>query len=114
MKNATRGAVLGDAIDVADSSSNRNRGLLGRSSLSPGEGLWITPCEAIHMFFMRFAIDAIFLDRHKRVVKISSRLKPWRLAGSLRAKSVLELPAGTAEATGTQVGDQLELIRQAS
>lgn len=103
---------MGDSIELADSAANRNRGLLGRDSLAPGEGLWITPCEAIHMFFMRFAIDAVFLDRQKRVVKICARLKPWRLAGSLRAKSVLELPAGTTETTGTQVGDQIEIIRE--
>jgi uncharacterized membrane protein (UPF0127 family) len=103
--------LLGGSIEVADSSSTRNRGLLGRDSLPEGEGLWITPCEAIHMFFMKFAIDVVFLDKNKRVVKIASRLKPWRVAGSFRARSVLELPAGTAERSGTQVGDQLELIR---
>ena len=110
VRNTTRGAVLGDSIEVANSSSTRNKGLLGRDSLPEGEGLWIIPCEAIHMFFMRFPIDVVFLDKQKRVVKIAANLKPWRLAGSFRAKSVLELPAGTAARSGTQVGDQLELI----
>lgn len=111
VRNATRDAVLGDSIEVAGTGAKRNKGLLGRDSLPDGEGLWIVPCEAIHMFFMRFPIDVVFLDKKKRVVKIAANLKPWRLAGSLRAKSVLELPAGTAERSGTQVGDQLELIR---
>jgi len=111
VRNATRGAVLGDAVEVAGTSSTRNKGLLGRDGLGEGEGLWITPCEAIHMFFMRFAIDAVFLDRHKRVTKIAHSLKPWRMAFSLRARSVLELPAGTAQRTGTEPGDQIEIER---
>ncbi len=110
VRNTTRDAILGDSIDVANSSTTRNKGLLGRDFLPEGHGLWITPCEAIHMFFMRFPIDVVFLDKNKRVVKISADLKPWRMSGSFRAKSVLELPAGTAARSGTQVGDQLELI----
>ena len=62
------------------------------------------------MLFMRFAIDAVFLDRDLRVVRVSSRLRPWVPAtGAVRADSVLELPAGTAERTGTQAGDVLRL-----
>lgn len=111
VRNATRGEILGDSIDVASTGSKRNKGLLGRDALPEGEGLWITPCEAIHMFFMRFPIDVVFLDKQKRVVKIAANLKPWRMSGSFRAKSVLELPAGTAQRSGTQVGDQLELVQ---
>ena len=58
------------------------------------KGLWIVPCEAIHTFWMKFAIDAVFLDKNKRVTKVVSNLRPSRLAMSLRARSVLELPAG--------------------
>jgi uncharacterized membrane protein (UPF0127 family) len=62
------------------------------------------------MLFMRFAIDAVFLDRDLRVLKVAARLRPWVPAvGALSASSVLELPAGTAERTGTQVGDVLRL-----
>ncbi len=78
-----------------------------------GEGLWILPCEAIHTFFMKFDIDVLFLDKKRRVVKAVRRLRPWRLAGSWRGRSVLELPAGTIEETGTQTGDVLEVIEQA-
>lgn len=107
--NATKQVSLGDAIDKADSAKKRNKGLLGRDSLPQGEGLWIVPCEAIHMFFMRFAIDAVYLDKKQRVVKVVSDLKPWRISGSLRAHSVLEVPAGVAAETGTEPGDQLEM-----
>ena len=76
--NVTRDSVLGDAIEIAGSSKTRNKGLLGRHGIEPGGGLWIVPCEAIHMFFMKFAIDAVFLDRKKRVTKAVTALKPWR------------------------------------
>src|SRR5713226_6840196 len=67
--NKARGCVLGQAIERADDSKTRRKGLLKRTGLQKGEGLWIVPCEAIHTFFMRFAIDVVFLDRNKRVVK---------------------------------------------
>lgn len=109
--NESKGVSLGGLIEVAGESKTRNKGLLGRDGLDEGQGLWIVPCEAIHMFFMRFAIDVIYLDKRKKVVKIVPALKPWRLSACLRAHSVLELPAGVAEKTGTALGDQLELRR---
>jgi uncharacterized protein len=72
------------------------RGLLGRSALEPGEGLLLRPEGSIHMMFMRFSIDAVFLDRELIVVDIVRDLKPWRAAGRRGAKAVLELAAGAA------------------
>lgn len=69
--------------------------------------MWIAPCEAIHTFGMKFAIDVAFLDRAKRVRKIRKAMPPGRLAASLLSHSVLELPAGTLEESETQAGDQL-------
>ncbi len=109
--NVTRDSVLGDAIEIAGSSKTRNKGLLGRHGIEPGGGLWIVPCEAIHMFFMKFAIDAVFLDRKKRVTKAVTALKPWRMAMSWRAHSVVELPVGVIEQSGTSRGDQIEIQR---
>jgi uncharacterized protein len=106
--NTTRGTVLGDQVSVAATSSQRRTGLLKHSSLPQGGGLWIKPCESIHTIFMRFPIDVIYVDRKARVRKIRHSLRPWRLSFCLLAKSVLELPAGTALTTQTQVGDQLE------
>ncbi len=106
--NVTKESLLGDRIDLAGKSGERTKGLLGRAGLDDGEGLWIAPCEAIHMFFMKFAIDAVFIDKKRRVTKVVSNLKPWRLAASLRAHSVIELPVGVAERTRTEKGDQLE------
>jgi hypothetical protein len=109
--NRTRGIELASGADVASTSEKRREGLLKRTGLAPGEGLWISPCEAVHCFFMKFTIDVLFLSKDLRVVKARPRLKPWRVSGSLRAHSTLELPEGTIEATGTKAGDQLEFER---
>ena len=109
MTNETRGHVLADRADVADTSAKRRTGLLKHTGLEPGEGLWIVPCESVHTFFMKFQIDVLFLDKKRKVRKIRPSMKKWRIAGSMFAHSVLELPAGTAERTGTQKGDQLQL-----
>lgn len=107
--NRTRGTLVADTADIAGSSEQRRDGLLKRTGLSPGEGLWIVPCEAVHCFFMKFTIDVLFLSKDHKVVKARPSLKPWRIAGSLRAHSTLELPEGQIAATQTQAGDQLEL-----
>ena len=76
--------------------------------LRTGEGLRITGTSSITMVFMRFAIDAVFLDRAGRVVKVAERLRPWTLAvGALRAVEVVELPVGAVARSGTQVGDDV-------
>lgn len=108
IRNVTRNTVLAVAADVADSSRKRRTGLLKHTSLPAGEGLWIAPCEGIHSFRMKFAIDVLFLDRRRKVLKIRHEMVRGRISLCLRAHSVLELPAGTAKATGTVEGDQLE------
>lgn len=110
--NVTRGSVVADRAEIANTSEKRRAGLLQRSGLEPGEGLWILPCEAVHCFFMKFTIDVIFLDRQKRVVKLAPNLKPWRMAGSFKARSVVELPAGRIEESGTRLGDEFEIEKQ--
>jgi len=112
--NQSKKSLLGDAIDIADTAAARNRGLLKHDHLDQGEGLWIVPCEAVHTFWMKFAIDAVFLDKHKKVTKVVANLRPSRLAMSWRARSVLELPAGRAEQTRTEPGDQIEIRRPPS
>lgn len=106
--NVTRGKLLADKAERAESFASRFVGLLGRSELPMGEGLHIDPCNSIHMFFMKFPIDAVFLDRDLKVVKILHAILPWRVSGIYsHARSVLELPAGTAKASDTQEGDVL-------
>ena len=107
MRNHTRDTVLAHAVEVADTSAKRRTGLLKHEKLEPGEGLWIVPCESVHTFFMKFPIDLLYLDRHHKVRKARSAVRPWRLSACLAAHSVLELPAGTVKQSGTQAGDEL-------
>ena len=106
--------MLADRAEIADTSKTRKTGLLKHNRLERGEGLWITPCEAIHTIGMKhtagmkFPIDVLFLNKKRKVVKIRAAMPRWRLALCLWAHSVLELPTGTAAATETARGDQLE------
>ena len=100
--------MLADRADIADTSAKRRTGLLKHTGLAPGEGLWIAPCEGVHTFGMKFTIDVVFLNRKRKILKIRPNMVRRRIALCLRAHSVLELPAGTLEQTGTVRGDQLE------
>lgn len=107
--NVTRGTVLATQMEVANTGATRNKGLLGRKGLGPGEGLWIVPCESVHTFFMQFPIDLVYLNRKHRVAKVRNHVRPWRISVCLSAHSILELPSGTVRETGTSRGDKLEL-----
>jgi uncharacterized protein len=101
------GTILCERCLLAETALTRMRGLLGRRELPGGEGILLKPASSVHMAFMRFAIDAVFLDRDLRVVKVASDLRPWRVAGARGAKSVLEIAAGEAARRGISVGDRL-------
>jgi uncharacterized protein len=101
------GRVVCARCEVAERFWPKFRGLMGRRSLAPDEGMLFRPAGSIHMFFMRFAIDAVFCDADLRVVKVVRNLEPWRTAGARGAKVVIELAAGAAD--GLAEGDQLAL-----
>jgi uncharacterized membrane protein (UPF0127 family) len=102
------GDVVCSRCEVARGPIRRMRGLLGRASLPAGEGMLLPHTPSVHMFFMRFPIDVVFLDRENRIVRISHDLRPWRIAlGGRGAKSALELPAGSAAAAGLSPGATL-------
>lgn len=110
--NRTRASQVAAQVRVADTPRERRVGLLGRETLSPGEGLLIVPTQAVHTFFMRIPIDAIFLDRQRRVKRVYHHLVPNRLTRFVwGAHSVLELESGAAKRSGLAVGDELELRR---
>ncbi len=106
--NLTRGKCV-CVGEVADRPLRRLRGLMGRRGLPAGEGLLVSPAPAIHTAFMRFPIDALFLDRNLQVLDIVEDLHPWRFASKRRARAVLELSAGECTRRGVRVGDMLEL-----
>ena len=117
-RNVDRGTELAGDLEVADSLRSRFMGLMGRSRLAPGTGLWLTGTNGIHMMFMRFAIDAVFLaspdpahDGARSVLSVHRGLQAWiGIVPLVRgASGVLELPVGTIERTGTAVGDRIAL-----
>jgi uncharacterized membrane protein (UPF0127 family) len=111
VSNETRGTCLISHGRTALSFWARSKGLLGTSSLDPGDGLLIEPCNSIHSIGMRYPFDAVFINREGKVLHIISRMKPSRLSRHVfGARGVLELPAGTVEATGTQKGDLLRIM----
>lgn len=103
----TDGTVVCERCEIPESTFGRARGLLGRNELEPGGGMLIDRAGSVHMFFMRFPIDVVFLDRDWTVVAVRHGLRPWRVAGARRAVAALELPAGAAAEAGLETGDVL-------
>ena len=104
------GRMLAVHCVVADTPARRMRGLLGRDGLDAGEGLLIRPSNAIHMWFMRFPIDAVFLDADGTVLRIAASLRPWRTAFCRGARAVLELPADTCAALQLEPGERVAVV----
>ena len=110
--NRSTQTVLASEVELADTSWTRLRGLLGRNrhEFTSGKGLWIVPSQGFHTVGMSFPIDVLYLDSQRRVIHVCQKLEPFRFAAlKFRARSVIELPAGTLAQTGTSVGDVLEL-----
>lgn len=106
----TKGTVVAERCRVASSMVDRTVGLLATAEVAPGEGLWIERSPSIHMFFMRYPIDAVFVDAQHRVTRVVPELRPWRVVAWARgARDCLELRAGAASAAATTVGDELVL-----
>jgi len=104
------GRLLADRLRPAHTHWTRLRGLLGTRRLEPGEGLWIKPSNQVHMFGMRYAIDVVFLDDERRVLRVVHALQPNRISPRVKgATSVLELPAGTVAGVGLEEGGQVEI-----
>jgi len=108
--NITRDVVVGENIELADTSLKRLFGLLGRRGLDAGGGLWIKPSSGVHTFFMAFKIDVIGLDRNLKVIRLWRCLAPFRVTSvSMKMQSVIELPCGTITQTQTRIGDVMEI-----
>jgi uncharacterized protein len=105
------GTLLCEA-ELANNPFSRMRGLLGRKELAARRGMLIEPCNSVHMMFMRFPIDVVYLDRDDAVLKTVRELKPYRFSmGGRKAKSALELPAGTISETGLAPDERLSISR---
>ena len=120
-RNASRGTVLAERLENGASFWAKFMGLMGRPTLPQGDGLWLPGENGIHMLFMRFAIDVVFVapaasnsDARRRVLSLHRAVPPWRgvvwrVGG---AKGVLELPSGTIDRSGTVLGDEIVIAAQ--
>ncbi|MGI9019117.1 MAG: DUF192 domain-containing protein [Solirubrobacterales bacterium] len=109
VRDADLGGIVCERCELADGVWSRFRGLQLRAGLEPGQGLLLRPCGSVHTFFMRFAIDVVFLDAGWRILGVRERLGPWRTAAARGAREVLELPAGEAGRLGLERGDWLAI-----
>ena len=108
--NLTQNTVVASQVIIADTFFSRMKGLLGREKLGAGEGLVITHCRSIHMLFMKFSIDAVFLDKNDQVVGLVERIRPYGFSPVfLKAVAVLEVNAGTIAASKTGLGDRFKI-----
>ena len=105
--NTRNGKVVADRLLTAFDSESRRKGLLAHGSLPHSTALIIAPTNAIHTFFMKFPIDIVFVSKAGRVLKIRSSVPAWRMTASFGAYAVLEMAAGSLDASDTRVGDQL-------
>jgi uncharacterized membrane protein (UPF0127 family) len=108
---AANGTLVARQVTVADRFGPRLVGLMGRAKLAPEEGLWLIPCNSVHMFFMRTPLDIAYLDRQLRVVRCVPEMREWqvKVLPVRHAHSALELAPGTLNRHGIKEGDQLEM-----
>ena len=109
LTNTRHQRIVARTLLTAFDSKSRRTGLLGRDSLPDGHALIIAPCQGIHTFSMRFSIDVAFVAKDGLVLKVRQAVPPRRIAVSLRAFAVIELPAGALEASDTRAGDRLQV-----
>jgi uncharacterized membrane protein (UPF0127 family) len=106
--NRTRGEVLAERAELANSRWTRIKGLMGRRELPPGTGLVLQPGGGIHMSFMRIPLDVLHVDKHDQVTHVLRGIKPWRFGPLfVGGKQAIELPVGAA--ANTQVGDLIAI-----
>ena len=109
-RDMNTGAIVADRVTVASRRLERAVGLLGRNRLEPGEALWITPCNGVHTWFMRFPIDVLALDVNGVVVDVVCDMGPWRMRlPKPGSDSVLELRAGTVATAGMRIGHRIKI-----
>jgi hypothetical protein len=109
IQNLNSNRIIADCVWKADDFISRLRGLQGRPALQPGEGLWLMPCQQVHMFGMRFPISVWFLDKSGKICDIVNEIKPYRISQRRKeAVSVLELPVDWANLTDTRIGDTIK------
>ena len=114
LRNRDTGAILAPRLEIARTAWQRSVGLIGRARMEEGDALWLRPCNGIHTFGLRFAIDVLFLDREGKALRIASDVRPCRVRGPVwGAKTVVELPAGALAKAGVRIGERFEIADDA-
>lgn len=109
-KEAKSGTVVASRLRPAHTHWSRLKGLMWTKSLEEGNGLWLKPCNQVHMFFMKYPLDLVFIDRHHCVVRLVEGLAPGKISPKVKeAESVLELPVGTIARAGLAEGVALAI-----
>jgi len=108
IRNLRTGKIVADQVFIAESFWTRFCGLLGRSFLAPGQGLWLQPCQQVHMLGMKFPLSIWYLDKTGHVCALIDDLQPWKISPSIKnAISIIEFPVGWGKVTNTLLGDHL-------
>jgi hypothetical protein len=108
--NKTKNITIANVVYLADTPIKRMKGLLGKKSLGALEAMVIKPCNSVHTFFMRFPIDVLFVNKNGKVIRGIVSMPSFRLSPIyLTSQFVVELPAGTIQATNTTEGDQIAI-----
>jgi len=97
-------------LQLAHTPWARLRGLLGYETLPAGHGLWLRPCNSVHCWFMRFAIDVIYLDEQQRVLQVRAQLRPWQLSLFWPGKSGIEMAAGECQRLNITAWDEIQCV----
>ena len=104
------GKTIVEDLKIADTFYTRFKGLMGTKELKDGNGLLIKPCNGIHMFWMVYSLDIVFLDGNCKIVHLIERIKPWKMSPIVKdSKMVLELPAGTIEKFNIEIGNTIDI-----
>lgn len=101
--------IIAYELGIARTTAQKTKGLLGKKLFPAGEGLLIEHCNSIHMFFMKFPLDILFVDENYKVVKIVKDLKIWMMSMCGQATHTIELPVGTIDLHRVRVGDELAI-----
>ncbi|MTI70610.1 MAG: DUF192 domain-containing protein [Firmicutes bacterium] len=111
LKNKTLKKVLVNNCYIADNFFSRLKGLLGKNNLNEDEALIIKPCKSVHMFFMKFSIDVLFVNENDKVIKIIENLRPWQVTKVVKnSKYVVELSKGKVKKTKTDIGNIISIV----
>lgn len=108
--NLSNGEIIAKDVKIANTFWKRFKGLMFTKDLPKGCALLIEPCQSVHTFFMSYDLDILFIDKEGKVVAVEEQMKPGKIGKLVRkAKGVIELPAGTIQASKTEENQVIKI-----